>query len=271
MNNKLAIGAALAGAVALGVTIVSFSNANNAGERSSGAFSEKDEAEIRRIVEDFLMENPKVIIDAVNKYAEQDRAQRAAQAEEATRELLPTLASAEAAFTAGPAEAKVTVIEFFDYHCGFCKRANGFVRDLTKDDSDVKMVFRELPIIRKDSELAAKYALAARSQEKYLQYHFALMDAPGILSEERLIDIAKKTGLDTKALQADANSPDIDLDVAMNLDLGQEISVDGTPHWIVASADGSYVESISGFRPEDITAAIERARNTGAKTGGGAN
>ena len=265
LNAKIAVGAALAGAFVLGASVIGLSSASSDGDRKSktgASFSESQEQEIGEIIRAYLMENPEVIIEAVNAYSERERIAAAEQNRLAALSNLDRLLDPATAYIHGKdaSKAKVAVIEMFDYHCGFCKRAVGLMRDMTEDDEDVKVVFRELPILRPESELAAEMALAAREQGKFIDFHFALMESSGVLTEARIKDIAREQGLDVARLEAAAKRPEIDVAISANRELAQELGVDGTPAFIIASLDGEYLEIVTGFRADDVLSHIEEAK-----------
>ncbi|MEM9263068.1 MAG: DsbA family protein [Pseudomonadota bacterium] len=262
MSKRLTLAAV---AVGVGASFLAFSNLPKlAADEPRDSLSSEQEAAVKALIADYIEQNPEAIFEALNKYAEAEEAREAKRMEQARSEAVPFLISDEGAFTAGAntPEAKVAVVEFFDYHCGFCKRANGLVRELTASDPDVKVVFRELPILKEESEIAARFALAARDQDKYLDLHFALMGERGTLTEERILNIAEKEGLDVAKLKKAANKTDVKSAIADNYKVAGEIGVDGTPGFIIASVDGSYVELIPGFRKEDIQAAITEAKKS---------
>lgn len=260
LNAKIAIGAALAGSFILGASVIGLSSASS--DKQKTGFSEAQEQEIGEIVRAYLMENPEVIFESVNAYQERERIAAAERTRVAALSNLDQLLDPETAYVSGKdvSNAKVAVIELFDYHCGFCKRAVGLVQDMAEQDEDVKVVFRELPILRQESEIAAQMALAAREQGKFLDLHFAMMEAPGVLTKERIKDIAEDQGLDVAKLEAAARKPEIDVAIETNLSLAQELGVDGTPAFIIASTNGEYLEVIEGFRPDEVIAKIEEAK-----------
>ena len=260
LNAKIAVGTALCGAFILGALAIGLSSASPNNE--NGSFSEIQEEEIGEIVRAYLMENPEVIIEAVNAYTERERIAALEQSRNAALSNLDRLLDPETAYISGKDKpnAKVAVIELFDYHCGFCKRAVGLVRDMTEGDEAVKVVFRELPILRQESELAAEMALAAREQGKFLDLHFAMMEAPGVLTRERIKTIAEAHGVDFARLETDAQKPNIDAAITANRVLAQELGIDGTPAFIIASLNGEYLEIVNGFREEYVRAKIEEAK-----------
>ncbi len=269
MNTKLAIGAALGGAVILGATIAGWSAAQSGGKDQSSAtkpgdavFSELEEEEIGEIIRAYLLENPEVIIEAVNAYSARERLAAQEHAKASARENLTALLDEKTAYVAGadPSKAKVAVVELFDYHCSFCKRAADNVKKLAESDKDVKVIFRELPILRQESELAAEMALAAREQGKFLDFHFAMMNSGGVLTPERIEAIAKEQGLNVAALKTAAKDKSIAAAISENHRLADQMRTDGTPTFIVASLDGSYVDVLEGYRPDVLAEMVEAAK-----------
>lgn len=271
MRTQLAIGAALAAAVALGATIAAFSNAQSGkttqDKRPTGLFEAAQEDEIRAIVREYLLDNPEVIIESLQTYDMRRREASETQARDNAKANLEALLSDTGGFSiaSNPAKATVAVIELFDYHCGYCKRATPLVQDLARKDASVRVVFRELPILREESELAAKAALAARAQGKYAELHFAMMGASGVLDMKRIREIAGANGLDADALFAAMDDPALEEAIDDNHRIAAEIGVDGTPAFIIASLDGSYVEVVPGFSEPRIKAAIEQAKKAAKK------
>lgn len=258
MQNKLVIGAALAGAALLGAIAVAYSNAQS----SNSKFSPADEQKIRDIVHDYLMDNPEVLIDSLRAYDEQQRANADAASAQAARENLSALLNPKHGVIAGadPASASVAVIEFFDYHCAFCKRASGFVKDLTKSDPAVEVVFREFPILREESDYAAEFALASRAQGKYTDLHFAMLSENGIMTKERVRELATKLGIDDSLVDQELKKPVINEAISETHRIASEMAVSGTPTFVVASLNGKFVKVIQGNRQDDVKAAIADAK-----------
>lgn len=275
MKSKLALGAALVGAGLMGALAVAYSNARSdaagqsakAGAPTTSAFDGAEEEAIKTIVRAYLVEHPEVLVEALNGYDEKQRVAEEAAMKDNAKKYLAELLSPEHGYVAGaaPERAKVAVVELFDYHCGFCKRALPTVMDLTKSDPAVKVVFRELPILRQESEFAAKAALASRAQGKYSDLHVALMGSTGILDKERVEEIAKSKGVDVARLEADAKSPDVQKALDETEKIAKEMRVDGTPTFIVATLDGGFIDVIPGFSPEGLTKAIADAKKASKK------
>lgn len=287
-KTKYGLGAALLGAFTLGgVTVVSLSTAqpSNGGSAETAAsddgrvrvaapirvsdrapvetsFSNLQEDEIRALVREYLMTNPEVIIESVNAYSRQQQArgqQRAVDVAKANLDRLLDPAHGHVV-KAQAASANVAVIELFDYHCGFCKRAAPMVKSLINDEKDITVVFREYPIFGAKSEYAAEMALAAREQDKFLDMHFDMMKASGDLTKDRIRKIAQKNGVDFAKLEKTRNEPIVEASIVETLDIVREMGVDGTPAFVVASLDGEYVNVVQGFDTEALIKSIEDAR-----------
>ena len=270
-TTKIAIGAALVGAFALGVTVVGFSSARqdakpstHSSEQVSTSFSELQENEIRDIVRAYLLENPEVIIEAVNEYSARQQLAEVERTRVVAEQNLAALLDANTGFVAAKdqSKAKVAVVELYDYHCGFCKRATPIINDMVNKDSDIKVVLRELPILREESEYAAEMSLAARDQGKFLEYHNALMEAPGVLSKERVQDIARDLDLDVAQMEAAIGKGDIANAIETNHEIAAQMGEIGTPTFIVATLDGSYVDVVIGFRPDELQDKIAEAKKS---------
>ncbi|MEL6363312.1 MAG: DsbA family protein [Pseudomonadota bacterium] len=222
--------------------------------------------QVEEIVRTYILEHPEVILQSVNAYAERQELEAAERLNAEAKARLSTLLSDQDGVVVGAADADVAVVEFFDYHCGYCKAASPVIRELIDKDESVKVVFRELPILKEESETAARYALAAREQGKYLDFHFALMNASGTLTEKRLAEIAKQAGLDAKKLASSvAESEAHKASLQRTYELAQAMGVSGTPAIVVASADGEFVQAFSGWTEPGLRAAIEAAK-TAAKS-----
>ncbi|MEO0399681.1 MAG: DsbA family protein [Pseudomonadota bacterium] len=263
MNKMIPLAALGASALIAGLAFSGFSRsgAQDAGG-GSDVFSDAQTEEIERLVADYIKDNPKTIIDALVAFEEDERRMAEARQDAALGAATDYLVSNQGAYTAGTDvdNAEIAVVEFFDYHCGYCKRAKGLVMELTNGDPAVKVVFRELPILRKESETAARYALAAREQGKYLDLHFGLLDASGTLSESRILKIAEDKGLDIDALKKAADAAALDDQLADNNEVAQDIGVNGTPGFVIARIDGGYTEVVGGFNPDGVRKAIAAAK-----------
>ncbi len=196
----------------------------------AGPASSLERAEVETIIQEYLLENPEIIREALLELDK--RADRAAIAS-----LSDALFNDPRDVSIGPKDAKVTIVEFFDYNCGYCKLTSGWIKQaMEKHPKDVRVVFKELPVLEnrtKTSRNAARAALAAARQGKYAALHFALMEERG-LSEERVLEIAETQGLDITKLKADMKEQSIDDMIDNAFDVAKKIpSLSGTPFFVI--------------------------------------
>lgn len=207
-------------------------------------------ADVERIISEYIMENPELIRAALIEL--EDRAER-----EALDAVYDELYNDPRDVVIGPKNAKVTIVEFFDYNCGFCKNTTDWVeRVMDEHPGDVKIIFKELPILNrrsKTSRPASKAALAAARQGKYTSVHFALMKER-VLSNERIRAIVEEAGLDMAKYDADMKDVALEQQIEDTLDLANRIPVlTGTPFFLV---NGSHV---SGANVERLDMLLDDA------------
>ncbi len=135
----------------------------------------------------------------------------------------------------GNPKGEITLVEFYDYRCGFCKKAASAVTELQKVDPRVRVVYKDFPILGEPSELAAKAALASYAQGKHQVFHEALLESHADMTKESILKIAAKVGLDAKRLEADMANPKWQSVIAKNRALARELGISGTPGFIVGN------------------------------------
>ncbi|MGE0152550.1 MAG: DsbA family protein [Reyranellaceae bacterium] len=192
-----------------------------------------DRAAIEQIVREYLMQNPEVLLEAMNELRRRQEMAAAETAKQAIVAHRQELFDDPATPVGGNARGDVTIVEFFDYHCGYCKQAQESVVKLLDEDRNVRFVFKELPILIPESRLAAAAALAAAKQGKYVGLHNALMEARGKLTRDRILALAREQALDLARLEKDMESAEIQQAIDRNLELATAMGVDGTPAFVV--------------------------------------
>ncbi len=155
----------------------------------------------------------------------------------------------------GNPKGDIVITEFFDYHCGHCRRVDSVLEELIKKDPSVRVIFREYPIFG-DATLA-KAALAAHKQKRYKDFHASLMNADANLSEDALVGLARSLGLDGAQFVKDMNSPAVEQDLKANLKLGEALEVSGTPCFIVG---GTIIPGAADISALEKTIAAERLK-----------
>jgi len=199
---------------------------------AAAPFTAAQKAAINEAVKDYIMSNPQVMISSVEAYYNKQNATKQAQ-EGPLKDLPAGLLDYPNTPSEGPKDAKVTVVEFFDYNCGYCKQVVNDVQELMNEDKSVRVVFKDLPILSDTSEVAARYALAANKQGKYLPYHLALLQHQGPITEAFLTDTAKTVGLNVDQLKKDANTQEVRDVLAKNVSLARDLGVRGTPFFVI--------------------------------------
>ncbi len=190
---------------------------------------------IERIVREYLLEHPEVIMEALQALEERQRTAQRQRASESLNARRSELVGDPATPVGGNPQGDVTVVEFFDYRCGYCKSVAPALKQLVKEDSKVRLVYKEFPILGPESILAARAALAAGGQGKYVALHDALMTASESLTLPVILTIAGQVGLDTARLQKDMESPAILAVIQRNHELAQALGINGTPAFVVGS------------------------------------
>jgi protein-disulfide isomerase len=208
-------------------------------------FTPEQKAAIGAIVKDYLLENPEVLLDVQTKLEAKLEKMQEERMKTAIKSYADQLYRRADAAMAGDPNGDVTVVEFFDYNCGFCRRGFSNVAKLIEDDKKVRFVFKELPILSKGSEEASHVALAAKKQGKYWELHRALLQHHGSVDGETALRIAGKLGLDVEKLKADKDSPEVKAEIENVRDLAQKMGINGTPHFLVGD------RTIAGA-PEDL-------------------
>lgn len=200
---------------------------------TAAEFSDAQKAEIGQIVHDYLIKNPEVLREAFTELQAREKAQQEADAQAKLKDNADALYRAEGDLSVGNPKASVTLVEFFDYNCGYCKKAFPDIVKLTETDKDLRIIFKEFPILGPGSVAAARAALASRKQDKYWEFHQAMMRFQGQKDETAVMAIAKRTGLDTDKLATDMKDPAVDAVLSKNLQLGQALGIEGTPGFIL--------------------------------------
>lgn len=186
-------------------------------------------------IERYIRAHPEVIVQSLQamdakREAEQKERQKVALATK-QQELLHDPASP----VSGNPKGEITLVEFYDYRCGYCKKAAASVTELQKVDPRVRVVYKDLPILGEPSELAAKAALASQAQGKHQAFHEALLASHADMTKESIMKIAVKVGLNVKRLDADMANPKWQTVIDKNRALAHELGISGTPGFIVGN------------------------------------
>ncbi len=200
-------------------------------------FSPAQRSDIERVVHDYLLAHPEVLQEAMS---ELEKRQTAAQAEKykvAVKEHAQKLFSSPNQVTLGNPNGNVTFVEFFDYNCGYCKRAMDDMLTLLKDDPKLKVVLKEFPVLGPGSLEAARVAVAVRMQDpkKYLEFHTKLLGGRGAADEAHALAVAKDIGMNMAQIQKDAKSPEVKATLDEDFKLAEALGLNGTPSYVIGS------------------------------------
>jgi protein-disulfide isomerase len=212
---------------------------------SAQSFNGQEQTEIRAIVRDYLVNNPDVLEEALDALEARVTSERAVR-----------IANDDRDFSIGPANAPITIVEFYDYRCPYCHAAEEWVTNVTRGRNDIRVVFKELPVLGPESLEAARAALAARPQGRYLQFHRALMGFRGDLTGPRIDELARGAGIDVPRMRRAMDSAAITDHLQDNHALAFDSGVTGTPGFFING------ELIPGFKPEELDARIRAVSRT---------
>ena len=244
------VGLATAAAVMLAGVAGGSARGEQPGTAATNALSGEQRRDVENLIRDYLLNNPEVILESVRAY----QAKREVQAEQSARAALAAnrgqLDGDPMTPQAGNPKGDVTIVEFFDYNCGYCKRMIPALQELLATDKQVRYVFKEYPILRPDSETAARAALAVwkLAPDKYLPFHVALMSGRGELSEERIFKAAEPLGIDRAKLRATMDDPAVRDALRRNHELAQILNINGTPAFIVGDQLQPGAVDVAGLR-----------------------
>lgn len=204
---------------------------------AASEFTPAQKTGVEKIVHDYLVKNPEVIKEAIDELEKRQKDAEAATRAKAVNEQTDKLFNSPNQAVVGNPNGDVTLVEFFDYNCGYCKHAMSDMLTLLKTDPKLRVVLKEFPVLGPGSVEAAKVAVAVRMQDKtgqkYLEFHTKLLGGRGQADGARALAVAKDVGLDMTRLQKDLASNEIKATINENLKLGDELGLSGTPSYVI--------------------------------------
>lgn len=225
--------------------------------------SEGEKAAIQELVKNYLTkDHPEVIMQAMQELQKRDQASAEAKTSDAIKTKKDKIYNDPNTPVGGNPKGDVTIVEFSDFQCGYCKMSEPFVERILKEDKNVRFVYKDFPVLGPVSTTAAKVALAAFKQgnDKYIKLHDDLLSKKEHLNDDMIYQAAKDAGVDVDRVKKEAASDEIQKQVQDNLDLGTEIGVRGTPMFII----GEKVYP-GALQYEQMKKAIEEARASAKK------
>jgi protein-disulfide isomerase len=189
-------------------------------------------ADVEKIVRNYLLENPEVIFEAVDAMKSKEEGQRLVKMKDKAKAHQTALYRETEPLIGGNPKGDVTIVEFFDYRCPYCRKVKKTVADLLNQDGNIKFILKEFPILSPESEMAAQVAIAAAAQGKYWDVHMAFMGAED-LAGERIFQLAKEAGADIERIKTELKNPKIAKRIAETQALAAAIGIDATPTFFI--------------------------------------
>lgn len=240
---------------AASLTVLSFS-----APTSAGTFNDGQKAEINEMIRGYLLEHPEILREMAEKLEVNDKKAEDDLRGKALVTYKDQVFKGAADPSVGNAKGNVTIVEFMDYNCGWCKKSMSEVSGLVESDKDIHVIFKDFPIFGEHSEYAARAALAAAKQGKYWDLHRAMFSHEGQVTTEVVNELASGMGLDMAKLKTDIESKETADQIAANMELGKQLAINGTPAFVIDD------QVYGGYLPLDgMNAAIAKVRANGCK------
>jgi protein-disulfide isomerase len=200
-------------------------------------FSGAQKSEIEKIIRDYLVKNPEVLQEAIAALEKKQAAEEAQKHQAAVKDNAEAIFNSPRQVTVGNPQGDVTFVEFFDYNCGYCKRAMVDMMELMKHDPKLKVVLKEFPVLGPASLEVARVAVAVRMQDKtgkkYLDFHQKLLSGRGQVDKARAVATAKEVGLDVARIERDINSDEVKQTLEESMKLAEKLGLNGTPSYVI--------------------------------------
>jgi len=206
---------------------------------SAQTFSEPQRGEIEKIVRDYLLKHPEVLQEVMQELEKKQQTAEAEKARSAVKTHAEALFNSPRQVTLGNPQGDVTFVEFFDYNCGYCKRALGDMTALMSKDPKLKVVLKEFPVLGPGSVEAAQVAVAVRMQDKsgkkYMEFHQKMLLGRGQADKARALAVAKEIGLDMTRMEKDLKSEEITATLQESAKLAEALGLNGTPSYVIGN------------------------------------
>ncbi|MFQ5535537.1 MAG: DsbA family protein [Sphingomonadales bacterium] len=219
-------------------------------EQAAGTADNPKAPSIERVIHRYIVEHPEVITEAIEVL----RARQQEVERETARQRIAAngdqLFHEAGSVVAGNPDGDVTIVEFFDYNCAYCKRAYPTLVKLREEDSGVRFIYKEFPILGPVSVYASRVSLAANRQGKFEEFHDALMKSRDKLSTDSIIETARQLGLDMARLEQDMRDPELDAIIQRNMSLARSLNISGTPSFVIGDTlipgfvDRAYLDAV---------------------------
>lgn len=229
-----------------------------AADPAAAAFSPEQTDALNQMIHDYIVKNPKVMIEALQHAEEMEKAEELEAKQSKIDQFREELEQDPTSPVLGNLKGDVTLVEFFDYRCPYCKGVAATMENLIQKDNKIRVVYKELPVLGDESVAAARVALVADRHHKYAQVHTAMLGMKGKVTLDSALDVAKSAGLDPVMVKKEMNSPEIDLILKNNYALAKKLGVNGTPAFFIGKQLAPGLVSA-----EQLDAMIATARKPG--------
>ena len=250
----------------ISIISIGFYSGQTALAKKDKNFSATEKNQIEKMIHDYILKHPEIIPEAIELFKKNPKAVarfRAKIEKEQKQKILKILKNDNGMIyndqispVLGNPNGDITLVEFYDYKCGYCKRSLSIIKNLIKTDPNLKVIFKELPILSEISRTAAIISLAVNKQGKFEEFHTALMQTKKNLTEKVIFEIAAKNGVNISKLKKDMNDPLIERALRDNHILATKLGIEGTPGFIIGDT------IIPGYVQSNVLReAIRKARN----------
>ncbi|MDR3326050.1 MAG: DsbA family protein [Rhodospirillaceae bacterium] len=195
----------------------------------------KQQEAVKKIVHDYIMNNPSIITGAIEALRQKEKLAVEIRASKALFERKSEIFDDPKSPVLGNTNGDLTIVEFFDYRCSYCKDMLDVIMNTVKTDGKIRLVMKELPILGPNSIMISRAALAAHNQNKYEEFHITFMRLKGSITDKTMLRIANSIGINDKKLKKDMNNDRIDTLLKNNLQLANALNIDGTPIFIIGN------------------------------------
>jgi len=201
-------------------------------QAAPAAMSESEKQEVEKVIEEYLVSHPEVVIKAIHVWQQKQQAAEEALRKETIAKLHEDARNGGSPVWGNP-RGDTTIVEFSDYNCPYCKKSFPRLKGLVSEDGDIRVVMKEFPVLGPGSEYAAKAALAAQRQGKYETFHEAMMTREGRATREAVDQVARQVGMDLDRMKKDMASRDVSLELEKNRIWAERLGITGTPAFVI--------------------------------------
>ncbi|PZQ11562.1 MAG: disulfide bond formation protein DsbA [Ancylobacter novellus] len=228
------------------------------------AFDSKEKEEIGKIVREYLVQNPDVLYEAQQEWNRRQQAKLAEKRETVLKDYVARIDASKLHAVLGNPKGDVTLVEFFDYNCGFCRRAIKDIDALVDKDPNLRVVVMELPVIREESVGAAQVSIALNqiAPEKFRAFHDKMLGGQSLATKDRALAVAAELGVDKAKLAAAMNTPEVEKTLIESKELADDLGVEATPTYVIGDAVVPNTRSVV----QDLTGRIAALRQCGKAT-----